>query len=149
MCQLKIRNAFGYKQINKNKSKSIVASKDWSLIFSCNKKCSCKQAVLGWQPLKEVIEDQGPLHLSVPSLLNGFCLHGCKMAIIPLGIKLKKKEGQRTKGAYYFSGLIKHFPRSPIWLFWLRRTGSHSHTSLQSSLGKRVFYILHLYSLGR
>lgn len=97
-----------------------MASTDQSLIFSCNKKFSGRQAVVGWQPLKEVIEDQGPLHLNFPSSVSGFHLHGCKMAIIPLGIKLKKKEGQRTKGAYYFSGLIRHLPRSPIWLFWLR-----------------------------
>lgn len=64
-------NAFGCKQMKKMNPVNS-GLKDWILIFSCNEKSCGRRAVLGWQLLKEVIEDQGPLHLTFPSLVNGF-----------------------------------------------------------------------------
>lgn len=66
------------------------------------------------------------------------------MAIIPLGIELKKKERQRTKGDYYFPGLIKHLPRSPICLFWLQYNCSepgHTVTLHCRAVWEREYFV--------
>lgn len=66
------------------------------------------------------------------------------MAIAHLGTELKKEDGQRTERANYLSVLVKHSPRSLIWLFWIqshRTQPGHIVTLHCRAVWEGIFYL--------